>query len=77
MISLMFGCSLFLIGVLADHIPLHATWQTEVLASLSFFEQMHDFARGVVDTRSIVLYLSLTLFFLFLTLRVVESRRWK
>ena len=77
MISLMFGCSLFLIGVLADHIPLRATWQTEVLAALSFFEQMHDFARGVVDTRSVVLYLSLTLFFLFLTLRVVESRRWK
>jgi len=77
MISLVFGGGLFLIGVLAYHVPLHATWQTEVLASLSFFEQMHDFARGVVDTRPIVLYLTLTLFFLFLTLRVVESRRWK
>ena len=29
------------------------------------------------DTRAVVLYLSLTMFFLFLTLRVVESRRWK
>jgi len=38
---------------------------------------MHDFSRGIVDTRPVVLYLSLTLFFLFLTLRVVESRRWK
>lgn len=77
MISLVFGGSLFMVGVLADHIPLQTTWQTQVLASLSFFEQMHDFARGIVDTRPIVLYLSLTLFFLFLTLRVVESRRWK
>jgi hypothetical protein len=38
---------------------------------------MRDFARGVVDTRSVVLLLSMTFFFLFLTLRVVESRRWK
>jgi ABC-2 type transport system permease protein len=77
MISFGFGGSLFLIGVLAEHIPLQTTWRTQVLASLSFFEQMHDFARGILDTRPIVLYLSLTLFFLFLTLRVVESRRWK
>jgi len=77
MISLGFGGSLFLVGVLAEHIPLRVTWQTQVLASLSFFEQMHDFSRGIVDTRPVVLYLSLTLFFLFLTLRVVESRRWK
>jgi ABC-2 type transport system permease protein len=48
-----------------------------VLAALAFFEQMHDFARGVIDTRAVVLYLSATLFFLFLTLRIVESRRWK
>ena len=38
---------------------------------------MHDFARGVIDTRPVVLYVTATLFFLFLTLRVVESRRWK
>lgn len=77
MISLVFGGSLFLVGVLADHIPLQATWRTQILGSLSFFEQMHDFARGIVDTRPLVLYVSLTLLFLFLTLRVVESRRWK
>ncbi len=77
MISLVFGASLFLVGVLADKIPVTATWQGEVLASLAFFEQMHDFARGIVDSRPIVLYVSLTVFFLFLTLRIVESRRWK
>ena len=41
------------------------------------FEQMDDFARGVVDTRAVIFYVSLTFLFLFLTLRVVESRRWK
>jgi len=77
MISLVAGASLFLVGVLADRIPVTADWQGRVLASLAFFEQMHDFARGVIDTRPVVLYVSLTVFFLFLTLRVMESRRWK
>jgi hypothetical protein len=39
--------------------------------------QMKDFASGVVDTRAIVFCLSTTGFFLFLTCRVLESRRWK
>jgi hypothetical protein len=38
---------------------------------------MDDFTRGVVDLRTMIFYTSLTFFFLFLTLRVVESRRWK
>jgi ABC-2 type transport system permease protein len=77
MLSLVSGVSLFLVGILADHLPPGLGWQTEALAPLAFFEQMHDFARGVVDTRPVVLYLTFTWFFLFLTLRVVESRRWK
>jgi ABC-2 type transport system permease protein len=77
MISLVFGVSLFLIGVLAYRLPLQNTWPAQLLGALSFFEQMHDFARGVVDTRPVLLYLSMTSLFLFLTLRVVESRRWK
>ncbi len=76
-ISLGVGFSLFLLGVLADRIPVQATWQAEALSSLALFDQMHDFARGILDTRAVVLYLSLSFFFLFLTLRIVESRRWK
>ena len=37
MISLGFGGSLFLLGVLADQIPVPGTWQAEVLASLRVF----------------------------------------
>jgi ABC-2 type transport system permease protein len=77
MISLLSGASIFCVGVLADRFPSQTTWQAQLLSSLAIFEQMHDFARGVVDTRPVILYASLTLFFLFLTLRIVESRRWK
>jgi ABC-2 type transport system permease protein len=77
MISLVFGASVFMLGWIVDQLPASATWQGQVLACFTFFDQMRDFVRGVVDTRPIVLLCSLTMFFLFLTLRVVESRRWK
>jgi ABC-2 type transport system permease protein len=43
----------------------------------SMIEHMQDFVRGTWDTRYLVFYVSLTAFFLFLTLKVVEGRRWK
>lgn len=36
-----------------------------------------NFCRGMVDTRQLVLYLSVTWFLLFLTVRSLESRRWR
>jgi ABC-2 type transport system permease protein len=77
MISLVFGASVYLLGYLASHLPVQETWQVQVLGCFALFEQMRDFARGVMDTRPVVLLVSLTFFFLFVTLRVVESRRWK
>lgn len=76
-ISFVLGVTLFSLGFLAEQIPVTAQWQTSVLSYFGLFGQMRDFARGVVDTRAVVFYLSLTLVFLFLTLRAVESRRWK
>jgi len=36
-----------------------------------------DFTRGILDVGHLVLYISTTIFFLFLTVRSLESRRWK
>jgi ABC-2 type transport system permease protein len=77
MISFVLGVTLFSVGFLAEALPATAQWQSQALSYFGLFEQMHDFARGVVDTRAVVFYVSATFFFLFLTLRVVESRRWK
>ena len=77
MISFVLGVSLFSLGYLAKSVPVTAQWQTQVLSCFSLFDQMNDFARGVVDTRTVIFYVSATFFFLFLTLRVVECRRWK
>ncbi len=36
-----------------------------------------DFTRGLIDTRHLVLYFSVAVFCLFLTVRSLESRRWR
>jgi ABC-2 type transport system permease protein len=36
-----------------------------------------NFARGLIDTRQLILYVTLTVFCLFLTVRSLESRRWR
>ena len=78
MLSLAAGVILIIAAYLAQIIPADASWQTQMLLNyLNLFQQMEDFTRGAVDTRTVVFYASLTLLFLFLTLRSVESRRWK
>jgi ABC-2 type transport system permease protein len=77
MISFVLGVSLFALGFLAQALTTTAQWKTQLLSYFGLFDQMNDFAGGVVDTRTLIFYVSLTLLFLFLTLRVVESRRWK
>ena len=49
----------------------------KVLRAVSSFEHMEDFLRGVVDVRPVVLYVTGTLCALFVTTRVVESRKWR
>jgi len=77
MISFVLGVSLFSLGFLAQAITAAAQWRAQLLSYFGLFDQVNDFARGVVDSRTVIFYASLTLFFLFLTLRIVESRRWK
>lgn len=49
----------------------------KVFHALSAFDHMEDFQRGVVDVRPLVLYVSGTALALFITTRVVESRKWR
>ncbi len=77
MVSFALGLSLFIVSYLAEQLPMQTNWATDLLGYASMKVHMQDFARGVVDTRYIVFYLTLSAFFLFLTYRVVESRRWK
>jgi ABC-2 type transport system permease protein len=71
------GLTVFLLG-LRDLMPGPTDdWPARVFAYIAMSQHMELFSRGVVDTRPVFYYLSFTAFFLYLTLKVVESRRWK
>lgn len=48
-----------------------------VLSHLSIIERFDDFAKGVIDTKHVVFYLSFIFFGLFLTYISVESTKWR
>ncbi|HUB87373.1 MAG TPA: ABC transporter permease [Verrucomicrobiae bacterium] len=76
-VSLAPNVCLFIVAYIAQNVPAAGNWKTQALSYFTLFQQMQDFSRGVVDTRVVVFYLSITFLFLFLTLRAVESRRWR
>ena len=49
----------------------------EIIQYLSILRHFDDFARGVIDTSSVIFYLSLTALGIFLTLRTLDSMRWR
>ncbi|MBL68844.1 MAG: hypothetical protein CMO74_10425 [Verrucomicrobiales bacterium] len=77
MTSFAIGTGVFLIGLLAVYRPPQLGWKTDLFAHISMVEHMGDFASGIVDSRHLVFYISLTLMFLYLTEQVLASRRWK
>ena len=68
---------LFIVGIMFGSYFLRGTPAVKLFDSLSTFEQMGDFGRGMVDLRPLVLYASGTVLILFLTTRVLESRKWR
>ena len=47
------------------------------LNELSITGHVDDFLRGIISTKDLAYYVSVAVFFLFLTMRSVESRRWR
>ena len=49
----------------------------KLLSHLSLLEHFDSFGRGVLDTKDVIYYVDLTILALFLSLRSLETRRWK
>jgi ABC-2 type transport system permease protein len=49
----------------------------EIVSYLSITEHFTDFARGIIDTKHLIYYLSFITFGLFLTAKSVDSERWR
>jgi ABC-2 type transport system permease protein len=77
MLSYAIGLSLFLLSLRGLSAAPPSGWVVKIYSHIAMYDHLEQFARGLVDTRALVFYISLTFLFLFLTWKVVESRRWK
>ena len=77
MITFVISLLLMAVQIASADPDLQKAWYLPLLRSLALSEHVQDFMRGIVDTGRLVTLLSVTGYFLFLTVRVVESRRWR
>jgi ABC-2 type transport system permease protein len=66
--------ALWFLGLVGDFAP---GALGEVLSYLSLSYHFPDFMRGIIDTRAIVYYLSVTALFLYLAIGSIETGRWR
>ncbi len=66
--------SLYFLDTLATSI--NSVFLTKVVNFISVYDRYTDFTSGLFSLSSVVYYISVTVIFLFLTIRMVEKRRW-
>ena len=74
MISFVILLLLFIIGQVAGNV---AAGVGEFLAKLSLADRYDAFTRGIVDLKDVIFYLTFTAVMLFITVQVVEGRRYR
>jgi len=74
--SISFGI-LFFFWLISYSVPLVSPGLGTLLGYLSINEHINSLSKGVVDSEDILYYLCFTVLFLFLTLRSLETNRWK
>jgi ABC-2 type transport system permease protein len=69
------GCITIIPAVLGEKAAISAFWRN--FADQLVYKRYTDFSRGLIDTGHVVFFVALTSVFLFLSVKVLESRRWK
>lgn len=81
LVAVLVSLFLSLIFVVLAFVPLFVESSSIWYSAVNFLTvPMHfrlDFTRGIIDSRHLILYGSVALFFLFMTVRSLESRRWR
>jgi len=68
---------LWIIGSLTDYVGQDISqWLANVMSYVSFNSRLQGFIRGLVDTRDIVYFVSVTLLALVFAFRALERRKW-
>jgi len=68
---------LFFLGLIQIVLSDVTSEARDLVGYFSAIEHMGTFSRGVIDTRPIVLYLSMTVLMLMLTYQAFQSRKWR
>lgn len=74
--SMSFGI-LFFFWLISYSVPLVSAGLGQFLGYLSLNEHIASLSKGVVDSEDIIYYLCFIVLFLFLTLRSLETKRWR
>lgn len=75
-VTLLVSIGLLFIGSYAPRLPEGTFWK-DLYNQLYLIGNIQDLLQGVADSRPLLYCASLITFFLFLTVRVLESRRWR
>jgi ABC-2 type transport system permease protein len=76
-ISLVTIVLIFFTGLLGFILPNISQSFRDLVSYFSTVEHMRDFSRGLIDTRPIVYYLSMTLLLQVITFQIFQFRKWK
>ena len=67
----------FFTGLLGFVMPNASQAFRDLVSYFSTVEHMRDFSRGLIDSRPIVFYLTMTIFLQVLTFQIFQYRKWK
>ena len=78
-VAFIIGVFLVLIFYLMDKTILFFTppFMASTIQYLAIDYHLGNISRGVIDSRNIIYFFSIISFFLFITIRILESRKWK
>ena len=67
---------IMLIDNFASLIPERLSFLSTFLTSISFMTRYSDFVSGILNFANVLFFLSVAVIFNFLTVRVLEKKRW-
>ena len=72
--SIAANVALALINVIASVVPVKLI--SDIIESISIFDKYLEFTTGIFSLGNVIFFISVIVIFLFLTVRVLEKRRW-
>ena len=71
-----FAISLFIVMLDATASSIQWAFVSQLIGWISFYQRYSAFTMGILDYSAVVFFLSVAAIFLFLTLRVLDKKRW-